>query len=192
MDAQSATMIAIFVINAIVSAGVALVVAGWRIGTYQNKVDNLETTIGKDEHSGLRRTVADVRDKVVACETSLKERGPLTKRRSPEALTERGEKFLIDSGGKNLVDENFDELLKKIDEVNSGLSSVTAYDIQEAAKQAIKSIDESKLTKIKDFLFKDGSTLDDFQAVTALYLRDKALEYKKMNVADIDEHGKLK
>jgi hypothetical protein len=44
----------------IVSTVIAFAISWLRIGEYKNKVDNLETTIGKYEHNGLRKTVACV------------------------------------------------------------------------------------------------------------------------------------
>ncbi len=183
MGNDTQTTILIFIINIFISAGVGFIAASMKIGIYKNKVDNLETTVGKDEHGGLRKTVGDMRDKVISCETSLKEREPLTKRRSPISLTERGLKILKASGGETLVDDNFKELLKNID----ALKPATAYDVQEDAKKVIDNLREDvRLNPIKDYLFKDGSSLDDAATVMSIYLRDKVLKHKKWNVADID------
>lgn len=185
MDQNTQTTVIIFVINIVISGLVGFVVASMRIGIYKNKVDNLETTVGKDEHGGLRKTVGDMRDKVIACETSLKEREPLTKRKSPISLTERGLGLLKNSGGEKFVDDNFDELLKKVDE----LKPTTAYDVQEDAKKVIEGLrEDERLNPIKEFLFKDGSSLDEVATVMGIYLRDKVLKHKDWNVEDIDQH----
>ena len=87
----------------------------------KNKVNNLEKFSEKAE-KGLQ----EVRDKVIACETSLKEREPLTKRKSPVSLTERGDKILLESGGKKFVDDNFNELKDKVEQQNPS----TFYDVK--------------------------------------------------------------
>lgn len=185
MEASTQVTIAIFVINLIVSALVSLAVAFFRIGAYKNKVDNLETTVGKDEHSGLRKTVGDMKDKVVACETRLKEREPLGKRRSPLALSERGVNFLKASGAEKFVDDNYAELRDLVD----AKEPKTSYDVQEEAKEAIKTLKEDpRLNPLKEWLFKDGSTLEDLFFVMSIHLRDKILREKGWNVEDIDNH----
>lgn len=184
IDQNVLATIAIFVANAVISFIVGTIAASMKIGEYKNKVDNLESTIGKDEHGGLRKTVGDVRDKVIACETSLKEREPLTKRKSPVSLTDRGINFLKDSGGEKLVDDNFDELLKKVD----GLDPKTAYDVQEDARKVIEGLrDDERINPLKEFLFKDGSTIEDLFTVMSISLRDKVLNKKNWNVADIED-----
>lgn len=186
MDGKTLVTIGLFVVNAIIAGAVGWGAASRKIGTYQNKVDNLETTIGKDEHGGLRKTVGDIHSKVIACETRLQEREPLTRRRSPVSLTDRGSSFLDSSGGKQFVDDNFDELLASVEV----LEPKTAYDVQEDAKQVIESLrDDERLNPIKDFLFKDGSTLDEVFTVMAIYLRNKVLTHKNWNVEDIDHQA---
>src|SRR5688572_816173 len=153
------------------------------IGMYKNKVDNLESTVGKDEHSGLRKTVGDIRDKVVACEATLNERGPLTKRKSPVSLTERGAEFLKKSHGEEFIDQNFDELLEKVNAMNPK----TAYDVQEDARKVVEELrTDERINPIKEFLFKDGSTLNEAFEVMSIYLRNKILTHKQWNVEDID------
>lgn len=183
MDQNVLATIGIFVANIVVSGIVGSVAASMKIGEYKNKVDNLETTIGKDEHNGLRKTVGDMRDKVVACETTLNERGPLTKRKSPVSLTERGEQFLKNSGGEKFIDDNFEELLAAVD----AMDPQTAYDVQEDARSVVEQLSEDeRINSIKEFLFKDGSSLPEAFEVMSIYLRNKILTHKNWNVADID------
>lgn len=167
----------------LISAGMGLVGALIVIGIYKSKVDNLESTVGKDEHSGLRKTVGDIRDKVVACETTLNERGPLTKRKSPVSLTDRGLEFLKNSHGEEFIDQHFDELLAKVNEMDPK----TAYDVQEDARKVVEALHtDERINPIKEFLFKDGSTLTEAFEVMSIYLRNKILTEKNWNAADID------
>ncbi|MDR1146897.1 MAG: hypothetical protein LBK71_12300 [Verrucomicrobiales bacterium] len=125
----------------------------------------------------------NIRERLTACETSLKEREPLLRKKSPVSLTDRGQEFLKNSGSAKFVDENFGELLEKI----NGLTPKTAYDVQENARKVIELMrDDDRLNDIKEFLFKDGSSLDDAVSVMGIYLRDKVLKQKDWNVADID------
>jgi len=177
------TTIIVFISNLALSALVGFITASFRIGEYKNKVDNLETTLGKDEHAGLRKTVGDLNSKVVACETSLKEREPLARRKSPISLTDRGNVLLNQSGGKQFVDENYDDLRKKVDEMNP----TTSYDIQEDSKKIVNELEkDDRINPLKDYLFKDGSSLDDLFFVMGIYLRNKILKDKGWNLDEID------
>lgn len=183
MDTNTLVTIGLFIVNMLVAGLVGYGAASRKIGEYKNKVDGIENTLGKDEHGGLRKTVGDIHTKVIACETRLEERGPLLQRQSPVSLTERGSKFLEDSGGKQFVDDNFGELLGVVDAMNPK----TAYDVQEDSKQAIEALrDDERLNGVKEYLFKDGSTLEEAFAVMSIYLRNKVLTQKNWNVDDID------
>jgi hypothetical protein len=171
------------VVSLVISLLTSALYVGWQLGQYKNKVDNLEITVGKDEHNGLRKTVGDMRDKVVSCETSLKERGPLIQARSPMTLTARGEKFLEESGSKKFVDDNFEELLRAVDK----LKPKTAYDVQEDSRKVVENLSESnRLNFIKNYLFKQGETMTNAVSVIGIYLRDLILKNKNWNVDDID------
>lgn len=186
MEQNTLVTIGVFIANMVVAGVVGWGAASRKIGEYQNKIDSIETTIGKDEHGGLRKTVGDVHAKVIACETRLEERGPLTQRQSPVSLTERGLKFLEDSGGKVYVDDHFDRLLDAVDAMNPQ----TAYDVQEDARKIIDQLaDDESINPIKEFLFKDGSTLREAFEVMSVYLRNKILTHKDWNVDDIDHQA---
>jgi len=134
-----------------------------------------------------KKEVREIRDKVIACETSLKEREPLGKRKSPLALSERGVRFIKDSGGEKFVEDNFDELYEAVEK----LEPKTAYDVQEDSKKVVESLrEDERLNPLKEWLFKDGSTLEDLFFVMSICLRDKVLIKKNWNVEDIDQHEK--
>ncbi|MDD5347772.1 MAG: hypothetical protein PHT59_04075 [Candidatus Omnitrophica bacterium] len=172
--------------NLLVTIITAFMVSSHKIGEYKNKVDNLETTLGKDEHNGLRKTVGDLSVKVAVCDTLLSKRGPLGKNKSPLSLTERGMNFLKESGGEKFVDDNFDELAVKVE----ALKPATSYDVQEDSKSVIEALrDDSRLDPLKEFLFKDGSEIEDLFFVMGIHLRDKILARKNWNVNDIEDKG---
>lgn len=174
--------ITIFIIQMFVSGLIGGLTAFFTIGQYKAKVDRALSDIDK-----LENGQKEIRDKVVACETSLKEREPLTKKKSPVSLTERGKKFLTDSKGGEFIDNNFDELFDKVE----SKSPQNAYDVQEFSRQVVESLeDDTRINAIKEFLFKDGSTLDDLFTVMSVYLRDKILIKKNWNVDDIDNYAK--
>lgn len=147
---------------------------------YREKVNSLEKTMEK-----VSSEVKELRDKTIACETSLKEREreAYIKRKSPLALTDSGEKLLKDSGGDVFVNENFSLLNQKVEDH----IPKTAYDVQELSQQVITWLkSEDVFNSIKDYAFKTGLPLEIIIEVMGIYLRDKILLEKGWNVKDID------
>lgn len=164
----------------LLSGLISFLIASMRIGEYKGKVDRACTDI-----SELKSEQKEIRDKVIACETSLKEREPLTKKKSPVALTERGAKVLSESGGQKFIDDNFEELNKEVE----NLKPKTAYDVQEFSKQILTGwqMDE-RLNSIKDYLFKEGMEIADAIDVMGIELRDRILKSKGWSVDDVDKY----
>ena len=183
MDNNTLITIIFFVANLLIAGLVGFLSAVFTIGQYKQKVDTIN-----DDVKDIKGEIKEIRDKAVACETSLKEREPLTKRRSPSTLTDNGKKVLEDSGGKKFVDDKFTDLCDTVEKQNPK----TAYDIQELSKTAISSVvlsvkDTDEFTTIKNYLFKAGFQIEDIEEVLAIYLRDKILEKKNLPVEDIDK-----
>lgn len=164
----------------IISGLVAFIVSSMRIGEYKNKVDTAVSDIAK-----METEIKEIRDKAVACETSLKEREPLTKRKSPITLTDKGNKILTDSGGRKFVDDNYSELKKLVEDSKPQ----TSYDIQETSHKAIEGLkNDIRMNGIKEYLFKEGMELSEIVDVLGIYLRDKILGEKKWRVEDVDRY----
>lgn len=163
-----------------ISALISFLIASVRIGEYKGKVDRSCTDI-----SEIKAEQKEVRDKVIACETLVAERGPVTKRKSPVVLTERGNKVLADSKGNEFVDALYTELKAAVD----ATSPQTSYDIQESSKRVIAGLkDDPRINPIKEYLFKEGMELDEMFEVLGTYLRDKILKEKGINAEDIDKY----
>ena len=164
----------------VISALVSFIISSMKIGEYKNKVDTAVGDIGK-----IEAELKEIRDKVIACETSLKEREPITKRKSPVTLTERGSKILAESGGRIFIDSNYPELKKKVEDTKPQ----TSYDIQETSHAVIDGLkDDTRINGIKEYLFKEGMELSEMVDVLAIYLRDKILEERHIAVEDVDTH----
>ena len=168
------------IVVSLITGGVtAFVVVSYKMGTYVNKVDNLVTK-EKETCSEIK----EIRDKVIACETSLKERGPLTMRKSPISLTERGKQLLNESGAKKFVDLNFDLLFKKVEEH----APKTAYDIQEYSGKVLSELkNDDIIIPLKEYAFKEGLEITDLITVAGIYLRDKILEKNGIDSNEIDK-----
>lgn len=183
MDAAT-TALVISGAGIIISALTSFLIASARIGEYKGKVDRACTDI-----SAIQTEQKEVRDKVISCETLITERGPLTKRKSPVVLTERGSKVLADSKGNEFVDTNYEELKGAI----NATKPQTSYDIQEASKAIVAVLkDDPRINPIKEYLFKSGMEWEDIIEVLGIYLRDKILKEKGIDPKDIDRHDPAK
>ena len=170
MDSTTIT----YIISVIISAVVAFAITSFRLGKYTEKIEQLE------KHN-LHGRISCLEGKV---ETS-QDLSKFIKTKSPFALTEEGKKLLEDSGGKLYIEQNKEELIKQIGAKNPN----SAYDVQEYAKAVIteKSSDES-FKEIKDYLFKNGLTLDLIVGVMGISLRDIALpEFPSFSITDIKD-----
>ena len=113
-----------------------------------------------------------------------------TRSYSPVKLTGLGEKLLNESEAKNVIDNNFETLEKKIDEQN--LKS--AYDIQAYIQRLIfRMADKDIMLPVKNFVYKNPKykntelELTDIQRTMVIYLRD---EYFKKHPGVLDDLDK--
>lgn len=98
---------------------------------------------------------------------------------SPIKNTPLGEKLLNESGARKLIDDNYIEFERKIDEQKC----LTAYDVQTRASRTIARMENEKIMKpLKDFIYQHPKfyenplALADMQRVMVVYLRDLYLQ----------------
>lgn len=150
-----------------VSIVAGLITYGSITGVTKQKLKNLE-----DDNKDLKSQVRELRDKTIACETVLKERGPVVQSNSPVSLTERGKKLLEESGGKSYIDSKKTDLIKKVRDNNPK----SAYDVQEYAKKVIAECSTSQdFVPLKNYIYLQGEPLENLVATMGVYLRDLAL-----------------
>lgn len=173
------TPMVLSVAGIIISTLLAFLVSSIRIGVYKNKVDNACNDVQE-----MKKELKEVRDMAISCTTSLKEREPLVRKKSPIELSDRGKIVLAESGGRAFIDNNYAELRSKLEEKKPE----TAYDIQEAAKAVVEEIKEDKrLNPIKEYLFKEGMAIEEIMVVLGIYLRDMVLHERGINSLEIDK-----
>ena len=107
-----------------------------------------------------------------------------SKKKSPNSLTDAGEKFLVISGGKACIDLNIDFFISELEKINPQ----TAYDVEDNARFVlITNRDSPIFNEVKDYVYVAPKTvkIDDEDIDTSLtnvilamgfYLRDKYLE----------------
>lgn len=162
-------------VSIVTSALTAFAIVAYKMGRYSEKIDQLEK--------------CNLNSRLSRLEGQFDQSGPVTKKKSPVSLTDRGEKILVDSGGKKFVDENFEELKNKVETPNPQ----TSYDVQETAKTVINGLKEDlRLNPLKEYLFKEGLDLETLNIVLGVYLRDKILAEKGWNIEDVDKYDPAK
>jgi len=162
----------------IVSALTAFLVSIFRIGEYKNKVDWHEATMGKDEHSGLRKTVGDMKsevDKLLEFKTNAQKFMDKTiyKDLSPITLTDFGKQLLRESGFDEIFPSIRDDLVKKLE----AEKPKTQYDVQEKARFIMDNLtDYPAFQPLKKYAFDNGKDFQQILRAGAIPLRDYYLE----------------
>ncbi|HEY6737052.1 MAG TPA: hypothetical protein VI322_05035 [Candidatus Saccharimonadia bacterium] len=99
---------------------------------------------------------------------------------SPLKVTPFGEKLLVESGFKDIIDANADRLVESV----KSRGPKTNYDIQEAAFATIRELIEKSdplLTPIKSYAFNNGLELDLMVPPAAVTLRDEVMKTLKFD-----------
>lgn len=149
-------------------------------GTYKNKIDTLDKNFEK-----IDSRLLGIIERIAKLESGLerdREHSRLVQSKSPLTLTDQGKVVLLDSHGKDFVDENLDKLIKEIRQYHPK----SAYDVQEISRKVIEensSTDE--FIPIKDYTFAKGKNLKDVIEVIGIYLRDIALKELGFDITDL-------
>jgi len=104
-------------------------------------------------------------------------------RSSPLKPTEYGLNLIDASGLGKIMKDNQEKLLKELDELLKKNPPITAYDVQERARELMISyINKPLMAEVKLYAFKEGISVESILRPAGLILRDKYL----------DEHSKIK
>lgn len=106
---------------------------------------------------------------------------------SPLSLLDKGLKVLEESGLKEYIDKDSNNLFENC---NVKHKFDTPYDVQESA---FKFFDELKFdtameSKLKNTAFDYGMSMDVIRRIGGIYFRDACLKRLKMKEEDIDKH----
>jgi hypothetical protein len=109
---------------------------------------------------------------------------------SPVNLNATGEFWLTDSGMKEYLDTNKDEMLKVCEEKRN----TNPYEVQNHIFKYFDTMDfkDNFEDKLKKFAFDKGITMSIIRRIGAIYFRNLCLNYFGMNTADIDKHDPVK
>lgn len=148
----------------------AFAIVSWYASHYKTKIDNINETC--KSINGLHIDIGILKDFKIRAEKFIEERSKanFTQSKSPLSLTDKGKVVLLDSGGKDFIDKNKDELLDSI----KLKAPKTEYDIQEFSKEVINScMNRDEFIPIKEYLYKESSIpKEPVMEVLGIYLRD--------------------
>lgn len=97
---------------------------------------------------------------------------------SPKTLTDAGKQMMKDSGLEDFINQNKEELMKKVNETKPK----TEYDIEQNSSNIMLSLsNDSRINQIKDYAFKNGKDLNLMLMASGLYLRDIVISEAKNN-----------
>ena len=106
---------------------------------------------------------------------------------SPINLNATGEKWLIDSGLKEYLDDQKSELMKICEEKRG----TNPYEVQQHIFSAFDTLvfKPDFENKLKKFAFEQGTTMNLIRRVGAIYFRNVCLTDFDMNKEDIDKYN---
>ena len=126
--------------------------------------------------------IRELRDRVAVIEGKM---AGVSRAQSPISLTDKGQRFLTDSGMKEFVDSNY-ELLVGVCLESGPLDS--PYDVQQASYNLFDRYQFPKEVdiKLKDYAYSKGISMALLRQVGAIYFRDKCIEALGMNASELD------
>jgi hypothetical protein len=153
----------------VVGLGLPAVVAGLIfVGRKLEMIDGIRREV--DEN--VRPDLKDVRERMASLEGKT---SSLFQSHSPIGLTKKGKKFLQESGLREFIDENKDELMRQCD---SHKTMATPYDVQQMAFAFFDDLalpDEIEV-KMKNVAFNHGVSLGELRRTGGIYFRDICLD----------------
>ncbi len=107
---------------------------------------------------------------------------------SPIRLTEKGKQILVESGAKEIID-NEEGKKKILDKILAEPKPSNAYDAQEKTKQIIEEMsDDPMFIPLKKYAFQKGMELNVILNIVSIYFRDFVLEELSFKIKDLDNH----
>jgi Na+-transporting methylmalonyl-CoA/oxaloacetate decarboxylase gamma subunit len=163
--------------------------AVWKISHFTTKfgtVEKLETSIGhiKEDMHYVKASIKIITDST----------NPLAQRHSPVSLTKKGLEVSDELKIDDLIINHWEDIFSKLNKVLS--NECNPYDIQvESFKigetyQEFLNLDELK--KVKTHAFKSGFTLEVYNLLFGIIIRDKYLKVKGFKLEDVDLFDPIK
>lgn len=163
-----------FILSLVASAIVGFFAAYFKIGKYQEKVDNLNIEKEKSQKKidGLRSDV----DKLLEFKSNTQKYvdSKIYKSGSPLELTDIGKRLVRESGFIAIFEEQKDDLVILLEEK---YNPRTQYDVQEKSRELMENLrDHAPFQSIKKYAFDNGKDFAQILRAGAIPLRDYYFE----------------
>ncbi len=169
----------------IVGLGLPAVVAGLIfVGRKLEMLDGVRREV--DEN--IRPDLKDVRERMASMEGKT---STLFQANSPISLTPKGQRFLEQSGIKQFIDDNKEDLMRQCD---SHQTMTTPYDVQQMAFAFFDDIalPEDIEIKAKNVAFSNGVSLGELRRTGGIYFRDICLDALGFELHDDEDEDSSK
>ncbi len=171
-----------FIANLVISGLVGFVAAWVKLSNCQVRIGTIET-----DTKEIKKQILEIIEKLAYMQGGLERDRAHPKyieSKSPLSLTDQGKAVLLDSHGKEYVDQNKQMLINEI----KNKAPNSAYDIQEFSREIIElHSDDKSFVPIKDFAFLRGEKLKYIIDVLGIYLRDITLKELGFDISDIKD-----
>lgn len=170
-----------------------LVTMIYRLGRFRQRFDTMDNTINsfgseiKTIGQSVGKNTVVLKSVTTVLRLKFRDMDGLFESNSPVSLSDIGEAALVESGGKEYIDNNLNALLLEMEEEDLE----TALDVQDfSTSLLILKTEDKEFNKIKTFVYNNpvykGISISIVQIVKvmAIYLRDKYLEKHPNLLAD--------
>lgn len=156
----------------------------FKAGQFSQRLNDLEggLPVIKTE---LQTTRKDLTDRIDSLITLFIQKN-LSESNSPRQLNAEGKKVLENSGIAPLVEEKFDEILKKVEDTrpeNAYQAEKVIFDVVDALIE-----DEAIKDAVENGAFQSGYPVAGVLFVGGLYIRDRVLKELGFTAEEIDKH----
>jgi hypothetical protein len=173
--------------------GLTLLIRGiFKLGQYHNRFTSLEKFVDETIKPALEQLEQkidnlgnDLSGKIESIRIANAS-DKVTESHSPRQLNDYGKRVLEQSGVKDIVEAQFDALVKKV----RSQKPQNAYQGEQLilnAVEALRANPELK-NKIEDGAYQSGDTVDTVLLVGGVYIRDRILEKLDLKPEDIDNN----
>lgn len=169
----------------------AIILIGIAWGTLKTKVENVcesITEIKKKITDAVEPDLKDIRERFSTMEgkVDVMWRDKFAPSSSPRKLNDRGQKVLVESGVKEIIESKVEDIKKLLLE----RKPQTAYDAEQELLDIVLDLRKhcpDIETQLKDGAYKTGSDIDTVLLVAAFYVRDIIFPQIGFSSSDIDK-----
>lgn len=156
----------------------------FKLGQFSQRLKTVEDSAEaiKTELQTTRKELTERIDSLI----NLSIQKGLSESHSPRQLNGEGKRVLRNSGIDTIVDEKFDEIVKKVEDK----APENAYQAEQAVLDVVESLIEDAAIKdaVENGAFQSGYPIAGVLFTGGLYIRDKVLNELGFTASEIDEH----